>query len=491
MYRAASLLPITLVLMTGGCAVGPDFQRPAAPAVRAYAAVSLPQQTASAPAVAGAAQSFIAGGEVHPRWWTAFGSPALDDLVACALQASPDLQAAAATLRAARENAAAQRGAFWPSADLQLDSTRQKIASPLASPAESGDARYTLHTAQATVAYVPDVFGGNRRQAEALVAAADVQRFQYEAVYTTLVANVVNTAIQEAAARAQIAATQALIRLAEDMLAVIRRQHALGQAGGADVVAQESALAAQRAALPALEKQLAQQRSQLAVLVGRLPADGIDQRFELASMSLPESLPVSLPARLVEQRPDVRAAEAQLHAASALVGVATAARLPELTLTANIGSAAMDIRQLFGSGTGFWSVGADLLQPVFRGGMLLHQQRAARAAYDEAMAQYRSTVLTAFKDVADALQAVTSDAQMLQASVAAQAAAQRTLDMARRRRESGAAAWPEVLLAEQQYQQATLDLVQAQAGRFASTVAVFQALGGDWWQQEAPAGEKD
>jgi NodT family efflux transporter outer membrane factor (OMF) lipoprotein len=460
-----------LLATTAGCAVGPDFHRPDAPAAQSFVAGELPAQTASAPGLAGLAQRFAPGQQVQAQWWQAFGSPALDELVAAALQANPDLKAAEAALRAARETVAAQRGAFWPSVDANVNSTRQKTPGPLAGPlVDSEVTLYTLHTAQLSIGYVPDVFGGNRRQVEALSAEADVQRFKREAVYMALVSNVVNTAIQEASLRAQIATTRDLIDLASRLLDITRRQHRAGQVGGADVAAQEAALAQAQASLPPLEKQLAEQRNQLAVLAGRLPSEQVAQRFELASLTLPLQLPVSLPSLLVEQRPDVRAAEAQLHVASAQIGVATAARLPNLTLTATLGSSALDVSQLFRSGSGFWSVGGDLLQPIFRGGALMHQQRAAEATYDQAAAQYRSTVLTAFQNTADTLQAIVSDAETLRAASSAEVAAQKSLAMARRQRELGAATQAELILAQQ-----------------TNTVALYLALGG-WWQEPEAAG---
>lgn len=481
---------LALLATTAGCAVGPDFRRPTAPATQSYVAGTLPAQTASVESLAGGAQHFVQGQEVQAKWWKAFDSPALDELVESALRANPDLKAAEAALRAARETTAAQRGAFWPSVDAGLNSSRQKVPGPLAGPlVDSEVTLYTLHTAQLSIGYVPDVFGANRRQVEALAAAEDVQRFQRDAVYMALVSNVVNAAIEEASLRMQIATTRDLIDLAARLLDITRRQHRAGQVGGADVAAQEAALAQAQASLPPLEKQLSEQRNLLTVLAGRLPSEQVAQRFELTSLKLPLELPVSLPSRLVEQRPDIRAAEAQLHAASAQVGVATAARLPSLTLTATLGSSALDFSQLFRSGGGFWSVGADLLQPIFRGGTLMHQQRAAEATYDQAAAQYRSTVLTAFQNTADTLQAIVSDAETLRAVSSAEAAAQRSLSMARRQRELGAATQAELILAQQTYQQAALALVQAQASRYTNTVALYLALGGWWLEPEAAASQ--
>lgn len=472
---------LALLSLLQGCAVGPDFHTPAAPATPSVAAAPLPARTAEADGPAGGAQRFALGQGVASQWWKAFGSSELDALVDAALAASPDLQAAEAALRNAQETALAQRGAFWPSLDASYTPTRQKTSAALSSPLADGDiTRYTLHTAQLSIGYAPDVFGGTRRAVEAQDAQVDVQRWQREAVGTTLVTNVVNTAIQEAALRAQIDATQQLVDLATRLLDGARRQHAAGQIGGADIAAQESALAQVQATLPPLQKQLAAQRSRLAVLTGRLPGDPLPAQFALSALHLPAELPVSLPSQLVQQRPDIRAAEAQLHAAAAQVGVATAARLPNLTLTATLGSSALGVSQLLRSG-GFWSVGGTLLQPVFHGGTLRHQQRAAQAAYEQAEAQYRSTVLTAFQNTADTLQAIVSDADTLRATAAAEAAARRSLTAVQRQREAGAAAQSDLIVAQQTLQQAALATAQARAARLADSVALYQALGG-WWQ---------
>jgi NodT family efflux transporter outer membrane factor (OMF) lipoprotein len=450
-----------------------------------YTAAPLAAQTQAAPTQGGAAQRLEEGRDVPERWWTLFGSDALDRLVAAALAANPDVQAADAALRAARETAAAQRGSYLPAVDAQLAPTRQKTAGPVASGASSGAELYTLHTAQLNIAYSADVFGGTRRQVEAADAQVDVARFQRQAARLTLEANVVAAAIQEASLRAQRDATVDLVALARKQLDAARRQRQAGQVGMADVAAQEAALAQIEAGLPPLDKQLAQQRDLLAVLAGRAPAEGAGSRFDFGTLALPEELPLSVPARLVERRPDVRAAEAQLHAASARIGVAQAARLPDLALTAALGSSALDAGTLFRAGTGFWSIGANLVQPIFHGGALAHQQKAAEASYDQAAAQYRGTVLAAFRDVADALHAIDADARALQAALAAEQAASKSLAIVTRQWELGAAGRPAVLQAQQGYQQAAIGLVQARAARYADTVALFQALGGGWREEEA------
>ena len=477
-----------LCMAAAGCAVGPDFQRPAAPAVKGY--TSTPSEpTVATPVEGGQSQRLAEGQEISAQWWTMFGSSALNELVEAALKANPDLQSADAALRVAQENLAAARGGFFPSVDAQGTSTRQKTAEVIASPLASGDLLYSLHTAQVTVSYAPDIFGGLRRQVEATAAEAEAARFQREAAYLTLTSNVVAAAIQEAALRAQINATHEAIMSASKLLDAVRKQRQAGQLGAADVAAQESAQI--EATLPPLEKQLAQQRDLITVLAGRFPSEEIAQRFDLESLRLPGELPLSVPSRLVEQRPDIRAAEAQLHAASAQVGVATAARLPSITLSANLGSTALTLSKLFTSGTGFWGLTGGIAQPIFRGGTLMHQQRAAEAAYDQAASQYRSTVLTAFQNVADTLHAISADAKALQTANRAEEAARKSLTIAQRQWTLGLIAYPAVLQAEQAYQQALVNVAQARAGRLADSVALLQALGGGWWNREVSDARHD
>ena len=474
---------IILCLLLAGCAVGPDFQRPVAPNVDRYTPQPLPGQMASVAVKGGEAQRFVQDMDIPGQWWTLFHSKPLNDLIAQALKANPDTGAAQAALRVAWENVHAQQGAFFPSVEANFNPTRQQVSSQLASPLASGSNIFSLHTAQVSVSYVPDVFGGNRRQVESLKAQADSQRFQLEATYLTLTSNIVAAAIQEAAFRGQIAATKRIIEIQSRLLELLQRQYALGQVAVLDVAAQEAALAQVQATLPPLEKQLAQQRDLLARLVGRFPNETLDGEFELSSLQLPQELPVSLPSKLVAQRPDVRSAEEQLHSASAEIGVSIANRLPNISLSANAGSSATAINQLFTSGTGFWALAGNLTQPIFQGGTLLHRQRAAEAAYDQAAAQYRSVVLTAFQNVADTLHAIRYDADALKAAVAAERAADKSLSIARRQLELGDISYLAILNSEQTYQQAMINLVQALANRYADTAALFQALGGGWWNR--------
>jgi len=471
------------------CAVGPDFERPAPPAATRYT---------PAPAATGSdAQRFVAGYDVPARWWTLFGSPEIEALVEAALQANPDLQAARAALRVALENVQAQRGLYYPSVSLVPSVTRERNAvGTLAPTLNSGEPVFNLYTAQVNVSYVLDAFGANRRQVEALAATAEMQRFQLEATYLTLVSNVMVAAIQEASLRAQVVATTEILKSEREQLALVRRQYELGAVAGAAVLAQETLVAQTEASEPALRKQLAQQRDLLVALTGRLPDDPPALTVELGSLRLPAELPLTLPSKLVEQRPDVRAAESQLHAASAELGVATAALLPQITLGGSAGGTSTELGQLFASGNTFWSIGAGLVQPLFAGGSLVHHKRAAEAALEQAQATYRGTVITAFQNVADTLQALEQDTRALEAQQRAERAAAATLRVARRSVELGAQSHLALLIADQAYQQAVTSRIQAEASRYADTVALFQALGGGWWNRSdldwvaklAPAG---
>ena len=331
--------------------------------------------------------------------------------------------------------------------------------------------------------YVPDVFGLNRRTVESLKAQQEQARFALIATHITLSSNVVAAAVQEASLREQIGATHELIAISTNMLDILRKQFASGYVSRLDVAAQESQLAQVAATLPPLMKQLAQQRDLLARLAGAFPSQDIPETFELSSLQLPQELPVSLPSRLVEQRPDVRQAEENLHSASALIGVAVANRLPSFTLTADAGNMALIFSHMFSPGTGFWDFAGGVTQLIFDGGTLLHRERAAKAAYVQASEQYRGTMLTAFQNVADTLNALQQDADALKAAAAAKDAAVVTLDLAKRQYQSGYVNYLGLLSAEQAYQQAVINLVQAQANRYADTAALFQALGGGWWNR--------
>ena len=480
----SALFLVTLAgLLMAGCAAGPDFKRPAAPAVGDYTANPLATTVTSTNVAGGEAQHFVKGGDIAGDWWTLFHSQPLNELIELSLTNNPDLKAAQAALSVARENILAQRGVYYPSVAASFSASRQK-QSELISPTPNANIfQYNLFTPQVSVSYSPDVFGLNRRTVESVQAQEQNVRFQMIAAYTTLTANVVVTAIQSAAVRAQIDATRQLVDLNSNMVEILRYQYTKGYAGRLDVVAQESQLAQINATLPPLLKQAAQLRDLLAVLAGRFPNHSPAEKLELASLQLPVEIPVSLPSQLVAQRPDVLQAEANLHAASAQIGIAIANRLPNITLTADAGSTALSLDKVFSSGTGFWGLGSAAAAPIFQGGQLLHQERAAKAAFTQAAEQYRSTVLTAFQNVADTLAALEQDAEGLKAAAIAADDAQEILDLSQRQWKDGYISYLALLSAEQAYQQARINLVQAQANRYADTAALFQALGGGWWHR--------
>jgi NodT family efflux transporter outer membrane factor (OMF) lipoprotein len=477
--------------LVSGCTVGPDFHKPSAPDVSDYTPQP-PATTAATPDVVGGdAQHFASGGDISADWWSLFHSKPLSDLIEQSLKKNSDLKSAQAALTVARENVLAQRGAYYPSVTGNFSASRQKQAGTLAPTPSNNELQYNLFTPQLAVSYVPDVFGLNRRTVESLQAQEQQVRFQMIATYTTLTSNVVVAAIQIGSLQMQIDATRDLVDINTKMLQILQYQFSKGYSGRLDVAAQESQLAQINATLPPLLKQMDQERDLLAVLAGVFPSQAPQDTFELSTLQLPQELPLSLPSQLVAQRPDVLQAQENMHSASAQIGVAIANRLPNIELTANAGSTALAIGQVFKSGTGFWSLGADLTTPIFEGGKLMHLERAAKAAYVQAAEQYRGTVLTAFQNVADTLAALEHDADGLKAASAAEQAAKVTLDLSQRQWKDGYASYLTLLSAEQAYQQARITLVLAQANRFADTAALFQALGGGWWHSSELTQDKD
>jgi len=481
--RLTRFVATSVLLITAGCAVGPNFKRPAPPTVGGYTPAPASTTSSTTNVAGGEAQHLIEGRDIPGEWWILFHSKPLNDLIERSLKANPDLKAAQAALVVARENVLAQRGAYYPSAAGSFSASRAKTSNVVSPATASGALNYSLYTPQVSVSFVPDVFGLNRRTVESLRAQEQGTRFALAATHITLSSNVVAAAIQEASLRAQIDATHELITINTDMLQILRNQYAKGYVSRLDVAAQESQLAQVLATLPPLLKQLAQQRDLLARLSGGFPSQDLLEKFELSILQLPQELPLSLPSQLVEQRPDVRQAEENMHSASALIGVARANRFPSFALTGDVGSMALVFSKIFSSGTGFWDTGAGVTQPLFQGGTLRHRERAARAAYIQASEQYRSTVLTAFQNVADTLNALQQDADGLKAAAAARDATIVTMDLARKQFQSGYVNYLSLLSAEQTYQQAVIALAQAQANRYADTAALFQALGGGWWNR--------
>ena len=483
----ACLSALALVASLSDCAVGPNYKRPTPPQDANYGNAPSQGETATGPGTGGNAQRFVGDLDIPAQWWTLFQSPKLNELVEQSLKGNPDIAAAKAALRQAHELYLAERTTYWPTVQGSFDAQRAKnaigtISNPTSLP--QANPYYNLYTAQLSVSYMPDVFGATRRAVEAAKAQDDQTRYQLEATYLTLTSNVVVTAITEASLRGQIAATQRLLDLQHQITEKVRKQRTVGTTSSLDVLNQEAAEAQTAATLPPLQKQLGQTRDQLTALLGKLPSQEPADTFQLEDLTLPGDLPVTLPSKLVEQRPDIRQAEENLHFASAEAGVAIADMLPQFAITGNWGSTALTAGDLFKTGTGFWDIGASLTQTLFDAGALLHKHRAADAALDQAGAQYRAAVIQACQNVADTLRALQADADALKANADAAGAAKSAFDLARKQLDVGSVSFVAVMNAEQTYQQAELTLVQARGNRYSDTAGLFQALGGGWWNRQ-------
>jgi len=487
----SAIAALVTVVVLAGCAVGPDFEHPAGPDVSRYTREPLASRTSSTDVKFGQSQHFVNGHDIPADWWRVFHSRPLNALVEKSLVANPNLQSTLAALRAAKESVYAQQGKYFPLVQANFNPSRQETSAAISPTPNSGATLFSLYTAQVLVSYTFDTWGGNRRAVESLQATADSQRFLVEAAYLTLTSSVVLAAIQEASLRAQIEATSKIIDANSKMLDILRKQFTAGYANRSDVAAQEAALAQIRATLPPLRKALAVQRDLLSALAGRFPSQEPRETFRLADLRLPTDLPVSLPAHLVNQRPDVRSAEELLHTASANIGVAVANMLPSLTLTANRGYTSTDLASLFTGPSIFWTVAGNATQTVFDGFNLLHTERPARALYEQAAWNYRTTIIGAFQNVADSLRAIKNDADAVKASSDFEKAAKVSLDLAQQQMQTGNANVLLLLNAQVTYENAVIQLVIARANRLSDTAALFQALGGGWWNRvEPPAPEQ-
>jgi NodT family efflux transporter outer membrane factor (OMF) lipoprotein len=467
-----------------GCSVGPDFHRPAPPDTDHYVA-GAPIQTVGAPGSAAPTQTLVAEQDIPAQWWSLFHSDPLDTLVRSALHDSPTIAAAAAALRSAHEGYIAQRGSsLYPQVDTQFQAQREAAPAAAFGFPQLGTSTFTLFDAAVNVTYKFDLVGGTRRQLEALAAQTDYQRWQLEAARLTLAGNIVTTVITAAALNDQVAATNEILTTQRDQLAIIQRQHSVGAASQADVLTQQAQVSQLEATLPGLQKSVAQAGHRLAVLSGQTPDHASTAGLSLSTLTLPAQLPVSLPAKLVRQRPDVLASESQLHQASAQAGVATANLYPQLTLSGSIGSETTSITDLFGAGTAAWNIGGSLMQPLFHGGELRAKRRQAFDDLDQAAAQYRGTVLSALQDVADTLRALQDDALTLQADAQAEAAAHDSFEISRRQFQAGGTSYVTLLIAQRQYAQARLTRIQGEMARMTDSAALLQALGGGWWNSD-------
>jgi NodT family efflux transporter outer membrane factor (OMF) lipoprotein len=469
--------------LLSACAVGPNFKTPEAPHTSGFTPPGdMPAELSAPDASEGQAQRFVDDLDIQGQWWTLFQSPELNALIERGLKNSPTLEAASAVLRQANETLAAQRGSYFPSVSAGVGVQRQKVpGATFGAPIPS--IMYTLNNATLNVSYTLDAFGGIRRQVESLSAQAEYEKFALEAAYLSLTANLVTAAITEASLRAQLAATQEIADSQAKQLQITQRRLNAGGASRVDVLQQQATLQSTLASLPPLRSQLAQQRNLLAAYVGSLPADYAGPEFNLESLTLPVDLPVSLPSKFVEQRPDVREFSALLHEATAEIGVATANMLPQITLSGSYGGEATSFSDVFSPASLVWSLAASATQPIFKGGQLLHQRRAAVAAAEGAAANYRATVITAFQNVSDTLYALKGDAEALAAETLAERTSAENLSLVQAQYKSGAANYLQVLSAEQTYQSTAVALVKAKAQRYADTAALFQALGGGWWNR--------
>jgi NodT family efflux transporter outer membrane factor (OMF) lipoprotein len=466
-----------IAAMLAGCAVGPDFVQPAAPGTDRYTLEAPAAATAPAD---GQTQHFMPGNALEAGWWRLFGSAQLDAVVSQAVANNPTLQASEASLRQSQDSLRAGYGVFYPRVDADFDALRERTA-PMQQGLDTPGRIFNLVTLSGTVSYVLDVFGGERRAVEGLRAQADYQRFEGLAAYLALTANVVNSAVARAAYAGQVRATEQLIDLENQQLGLIETQVRSGTAPYSDVLGMRSQIAANQALLAPLRQRISQTEHLLATLEGALPSSVTLPDMDLAGLTLPAYLPVSLPSDLVRQRPDILAAEAQLHVASANIGVATSLMFPSFSLSGTYGATGPSLGKLSAASGRFWSIGPSATVPIFQGGSLWYGRKAAIDAFQQAQADYRQTVLSAFAQVADSLKALEHDADGLQAQVDSRNAAGEALGLLQANYRAGLVAYPDVLTADVQFHEATIAYLQAVAQRYQDTVALFTALGGGWW----------
>lgn len=478
-----SVVAVMSAIMAG-CMVGPDFHSPKPPDIEHYSERSLPLKTVSTPRAgkSGVSQEYVIGKNISAEWWRFFHSHALNQLIDRAICHSPNLEAAYAALRQAQENLNVQiANSIYPSFNAQLGGERQRFAGATLG-SDLPNQIFNLFTATLNIAYNFDVFGGLRRQIEAYAAQVDYQQFQLIATYLTMTSNIVNAVVTIASVQDQIEATHQLIRSQQDQLNILRGQLRLGGISAETVLTQQTLVSQTRATLPPLEKSLAQNKHALSVLIGAYPEEPLPT-IPLRSLTLPRHVPISIPSNLVRQRPDVQAAEALMHVASAQVGVATANLLPQFAITGTNGWQAPRPAALFGTSTRAWSIGLMITQPIFQGGALFAARRAAIANYETVFAQYKQTVLQGLQNVADALRAIETDARTLYEQEAAETAARNNLNLVTQQFRLGGSSYLSLLNAQQQYQQTFIARIQAQAARYTDTVGLFQALGGGWWNK--------
>ena len=458
-----------------GCTVGPDYHPPEAPSV-----VSLTREPTDVIRT-------TVPDEISKKWWEVYGSPRINVLVEQALARNPNVEAGLANLKAAQEIVNAQRGLFFPSVQAGYSAARQNSGSVLSPTLNSGDTLFNLHTAQLNVGFVPDVFGANRRQVESLEAVASSQQYQLDALKITLASNVVAAAIQERLLTEQIDIVQKAIQVAEAQFKQLKRLNSSGYSSGLDVAQQQVIYVQSVALLPPLQKQLEQTRNLLAVLCGQLPAQQLPGGA-LDDIHAPTALPQILPSSLVERRPDVQAAQEQLHASHAQIGVAVANMLPQISLSANLAYNNNVLGGLFSTANKSWGLLGGLTQPLFSGGTLSARKRAADATAASARAQYQIVVNTAFQNVADTLYALEADGRSVTAARQVEAANQQLVGYTERQFEKGYISRIVLLGAQQSYLQAQLARAASNATFLGDTVSLYQALGGGWSNADTSTG---
>jgi NodT family efflux transporter outer membrane factor (OMF) lipoprotein len=465
-------LAVLAAALLGACTLGPSFTRPAAPATGYLHAAPAP----------GATRSVSYGGEVAADWYRLFHSAALEQLVRTALERNPDLQAARHGLAAAQYELQAVAGSQLPQIDASGQIGRAHANGSLFyGPVNALDVTGNRWELGPALAYNLDVFGGTRRAIESQRAATAAVRDQLLNTYVTLVDQTVITAFDYAASQAQIDVTRALVDELQSQYQLTQTLENAGKITRSDTLLAQTQLENLRATLPALEQQRDAYRNALAQLCGETPDEFTPPALSLRDFTLPAQLPLSLPSSLVRQRPDVLAAEDSLHQASAAIGVAEAARFPALSLSAQYAQQTTNLNEFLTRPGAVWSVGLNATAPIFHGGTLAARQHEAEERYRQSLSSYHATVITAFVEVANALQALQHDADGYAAHRTALAAAESDRDLALDQYHAGKYTELQVLTAEQQYQQAALTEVQADVQRFTDTAALFRALGGGWW----------
>jgi NodT family efflux transporter outer membrane factor (OMF) lipoprotein len=463
-----------------GCAVGPNFKKPEAPPVSRYTSGEQPSSTITAE---GKSQRFDETVKLNADWWSLFNSSKLDEVMKDAFANNQTLKSAEASLRQSQDNLRAGYGVFLPQVDVGANASRRK-SSALSFSGNRTSSIFNLYSLAGTVSYALDIFGGERRAVESLSAQVDVERYTVIGAYLTLSGNIVNTIIARAAYMEQIKATEETVALEKEQVDIAKAQAEAGIIPYSNVLSLESQLSATEANLPILKQQLSQTDHLLATLTGRTPAEWSPPDVALADLTLPSNLPLSLTSDFVRQRPDILASESQLHSASANIGVATAALFPNFTLNGEYGFNATKLENLSKNAVSLWSIGADIVAPIFHGGTLWYQRKAAIEAYNQSLADYRETVLSSFQQVADTLRALENDAETLRAQSASLKEADEALRLIQANYDAGIVDYLQVLIANYQYYQAKINYIQADAQRLQDTVAFYVALGGGWWNAD-------